>query len=97
MYDRGLPTKFDIFDLEERWPGLCSSQELQVKGYRMRLILFRKRSAKMRGNNLENTSSDVSAIRDCAASITQQRKGCTSFILTSSDAPVVKEFAGVRV
>jgi hypothetical protein len=30
MYDRGLPTKFDIFDLEERWPGLCPSQELQV-------------------------------------------------------------------
>jgi hypothetical protein len=69
MHDRGLPAKLDIFDLEERWPGLCSSQKLKVQGYRMRLILFRKRSAKMRGNNLENTSSDVSAIRDCAVSI----------------------------
>lgn len=34
-----------------------------MKGDRVGLVLLRKRSAEMRGNDLENTSSDVSAIR----------------------------------
>lgn len=68
MYDGGLPAQLDIIDLENCLADLCSSEEFDVESYRMWLVLLRKRSLKVRGNDLENTSSDISAIWNYGAS-----------------------------
>ena len=68
MDDRGLSSELDIMNFEYRRACLRPSEELDVEGYGMRLVLLRERGTKVCGNDFENASSDVSTIRNCAVS-----------------------------
>jgi hypothetical protein len=62
MYDRGLSSELDIVDFEYCRACLRSSEELDVKGYRMGLVLLCERGVEVCGNDFKYASSDVSAI-----------------------------------
>ena len=62
MDDGGLSPKLDIFDCEQSWSSLGSSQELNVQSNGVWLILLCQRRAEVRLDSLENTARHITTI-----------------------------------